>query len=111
MHAVGLFDANGEAVAVCEDIGRHNAMDKLVGRLLDRDALPANDHMVVVSGRASFELIQKALMAGIPIFVSIGAPSSLALTLAEEHGMTLVGFLKPHSFNVYHGAGRLTNDP
>lgn len=106
-HAVGLFDAQGQAVAVCEDIGRHNAMDKLTGILLARGQVPASNHLVTVSGRASFELVQKALAAGIPLFVSIGAPSSLAVTLAAEHDMSLVGFLKRDSFNIYHDAGRV----
>ena len=99
-HACALFDAQGALVRVKEDVGRHNAMDKLIG---SSDEFPISDHMVLVSGRASFELVQKASKAGIPLMAAIGAPSSLAVQLAEEQGMGLVGFLKDQSFNVYVG--------
>lgn len=98
-HAVALFDEEGEMLAFSEDVGRHNAMDKLVGSM----ELPLSNYMVLLSGRASFELLQKAAKAGVPIVLSIGAPSTLALDLAKEHGITLVGFVKKDKFNVYCG--------
>ena len=101
IHACALFDSNGVLVRVNEDVGRHNAMDKLIG---STENFPISDCMVLVSGRASFELVQKASKAGIPLMAAIGAPSSLAVQLAEEQGMGLVGFLKEGSFNVYVGA-------
>jgi FdhD protein len=105
MHAVGLFTADGEFIASREDVGRHNAMDKLVGAALRDGELPWSQCIVLLSGRASFELIQKAMMAGAPLVAAIGAPSTLAVELAESAGITLVAFLRPGGCNVYtHGA-------
>lgn len=101
LHASGLFDRSGEISIVREDVGRHNALDKLIGNRLMADALPLSSFGIVVSGRASFELMQKAMMAGCPFLAAVGAPSSLAVQLAEEFGMTLVGFLKRDRFNIY----------
>jgi FdhD protein len=107
VHAATLFDAQGRLVAQYEDVGRHNALDKLVGERLMAGALPASRHILLLSGRASFELIQKALVAGIPAVAAIGAPSSLAVELAESTGIMLAGFLRPDSFNVYTHPERL----
>ncbi len=107
LHAAGLFDTEGGLLGAWEDVGRHNAMDKLTGHHLLTGALPLSGAAVVFSGRASWELMQKALVAGIPIAVAVGAPSSLAVDLAREFGMTLVGFARGDGFNIYAGAERV----
>lgn len=107
LHASGLFDRDGRVVLVREDVGRHNALDKLIGNRLMAEALPLHDFGIVVSGRASFELMQKAMMAGCPLLAAVGAPSSLAVQLAEEFGITLVGFLKRDRFNIYTRPDRI----
>ena len=108
LHATALFDAQGTLVVAREDVGRHNAFDKAVGERSAVGALPLSRHIALVSGRASFELVQKALMAGISILCAVGAPSSLAVDLARDMGMTLVGFLRGERCNVYAGESRVT---
>ena len=107
LHATGLFDANGQLLLIREDVGRHNAMDKVVGRALLEGWLPLRDHVLCVSGRQSFELVQKAAVAGAPVLVGVGAPSSLAIRLAQDRGMTLCGFARGGKVNVYTGAERV----
>jgi len=107
VHASGLFDYDGNLICLREDVGRHNALDKVVGWGLDKKFLPAEDTILLLSGRISFELVQKALLAGIPNLVGIGAPSSLAIKLAEEFDLTLLGFLRENSVNVYSGQWRI----
>ena len=103
LHASGLFDASGEIVTLREDVGRHNALDKVIGKALLDDQLPLTGHTLLLSGRVSFELMQKALSAGIPTIAAISAPSSLAVDFARESGQTLVGFLRGETMNVYAG--------
>ena len=107
LHAAGLCGRNGELLAVREDVGRHNAVDKVIGWAVREDRLPLSEVILVVSGRASFELVQKAVMAGIPVLGAVSAPSSLAVDLAVETGLTLVGFLRGETMNVYSHPGRL----
>jgi FdhD protein len=108
LHAAGLFDSAGHLLAVSEDVGRHNAVDKLIGSEFLADRTPLRNCVMLLSGRASFELMQKALMGGVPMVASIGAPSSLAVNVAKEFDIILVGFLRQDQFNIYHGAEHIS---
>ncbi len=108
LHAAALFDHQGQLISLREDIGRHNALDKLIGSALLSDRLPLHNHIVMVSGRSSFEILQKCTVAGVPIICAVSAPSSLAVSLAREFEVTLIGFLRGQKFNVYSGWERLT---
>jgi len=110
LHAAGLFSSEGVLEEIREDIGRHNATDKVIGTFLLRGELPLSDRILLVSGRAGFEIVQKAFAAGIPIVASVSAPSSLAVALAETGGVTLVGFLRERRFNVYANAHRVARN-
>jgi FdhD protein len=107
LHAAGLFDGSGNLVTAREDVGRHNAVDKLIGWALLEEKLLLQDHIVMVSGRSSFEIVQKCLAAGVPFVCAVSAPSSLAIDVARSFGMTLVGFLRDRRFNVYAGHERV----
>ena len=108
LHAAAAFDSQGEIIVVHEDVGRHNAVDKVVGTLLAQNLLPASELGLMVSGRASFELMQKTLVAGIPLLAAVSAPSSLAVQLANEFNVSLVGFLRGDTFNIYSGGERIS---
>ena len=107
IHAAALFNVNGELIIMREDVGRHNALDKIIGHLVTQDLLPLDQHLLFLSGRASFELIQKAAMAGIHFIMAVGAPSSLAVEMALEHDITLIGFLNETRYNIYTGPKRI----
>ncbi len=108
IHASALFDTTGNFILLREDVGRHNALDKIIGTAFMQQELPLNNYILLLSGRASFELVQKAAMAGIRIIGSVGAPSSLAVEMATEHDITLLGFIKADRFNIYSGRKRIS---
>ncbi|HUK33926.1 MAG TPA: formate dehydrogenase accessory sulfurtransferase FdhD, partial [Vicinamibacterales bacterium] len=109
LHAAGLFTREGRLETIAEDVGRHNAVDKVIGRMVMQERLPLATHILFVSGRTSFEIVQKAFLAGIPIVAAVSAPSSLAIDLAEECGITLIGFLRGENFNIYARPERVVN--
>ena len=108
LHAAGLFTREGRLETVAEDVGRHNAVDKVIGRMLMAERLPLSDHVLFVSGRTSFEIVQKAFLGGISFVCAVSAPSSLAVELAEDCGITLIGFLRGKNFNIYTHPERVT---